>query len=377
MSSSSETQPPVAPARVRDEVFDVAKGVGILAVVGLHLSNASARIFHVKEDPSWWALTWINRLCNFCVPLFLVVSAILLARSFNSREKPGWRSYAVRRLRSVLLPLVIWTVIYWLVRAAIQRSSQMLDSAYWLDIKARMSEMFLGKAYFHLYFLSVLAQLCVILPFVVLAYRRVRLNIWLITIIAMFLQVGVVSLQKLIRVPAPASVVFWYMSSLLPAIWLGMNWKKWPDIRRWGWTVWTPLAVAGLGLLCYESYLEITGAGGVNGDLRNAGSWGYALGAPMLILAAISVWTTGAELAKKGLKRLGESSLQIYLMHPILLVFLTSRPRAMNLFRWLPVPSLWLFLVVLFGTYGVSLIFDRIPLVNQVLFGRDPVKKGA
>jgi peptidoglycan/LPS O-acetylase OafA/YrhL len=153
-----------------------------------------------------------------------------------------------------------------------------------------------------------------------------------------------------------------------------MNWKAWPEIRRRGWIAWTPLALGGLGLLCYESYREITKTGPVNGDLRNAGSWAYALGAPMLILSGITLWKFGSSV-RRALRQVGEYSLQLYLIHPILLLMVTSRPRAINLFKWLPVPSLWLFAFVTLGTFAIALILDRVPFVNQVLFGREAPRR--
>ena len=70
------------------------------------------------------------------------------------------------------------------------------------------------------------------------------------------------------------------------------------------------------------------------------------------------------------LKRMGELSIQIYLMHPILMQWLSTSWRVKAL-RILPVPSLWLFLITLFGTYGIALLLDRLPYVNQILFGKE------
>ncbi|MFI5386021.1 MAG: hypothetical protein ACHQ50_07860, partial [Fimbriimonadales bacterium] len=74
------------------------------------------------------------------------------------------------------------------------------------------------------------------------------------------------------------------------------------------------------------------------------------------------------------LRRMGELSIQIYLMHPILLQFL-SWSLLVRFFRALPLPSLWLFLTTLFGTFGIALLLDRIPYVNQVLFGKERTGK--
>lgn len=356
-------------ARPRDEAFDMAKGVGIIAVVALHVSGRAARTFHEAYSNGWWILSWLNRFVNFCVPLFIIVSAILLARGASAQENPDWKRYALRRLKGVFWPLVAWTIIYWLVRAFVLHQDALRTTAYWTDIKGRAYELFFGKAHFHLYFLSALAQICIVLPFLVLFFRRYRTNFWTTLLIAMVLQTAAVLLQKVIRFRSPASAFYWYLWAIVPAIWIGMKWRDWPAIRKMTWPVWSFFAVAGGAFFAYTSYLDLMKLR-FNGDLFNASTWAYALGMSFLIISGLTLWTTGTPQVRFGLRRLGEMSLQIYLMHPILLDFI-SRSSKVDFLRALPLPSLWMFLITLLGTYGVAELLNLVPIVNLVLFGRD------
>lgn len=353
----------------------MAKGIGIVAVVGLHLTNRSARYFHAPFDSGWWTLTWINRFLNFCVPLFLLISAVLLARSAAAQEKPDWGRFAWRRLRSILIPLVIWSVFYWLLRAYIQHDPKLVSRGYWLEWKPRLTELLLGKAEFHLYFLSILAQFCLVLPFLVILFKRVRINLWVALLIAILMQYLAFWVQKIVLFQYPGSIVFWYLSTLIPGVWVGMNWKSWPDVRRQTWVVWIFFAVAGFAVFGYESYLDLTKAH-PNGTVMNAAGSAYALGMPVLILALITLWGPAAAKLKQGFVTLGVLSMQIYLMHPILLELL-SKPKIVAAFKLLPLSSLWFFLATLLGTLAIALVLNKIPYVNTIFFGREAPKKKA
>jgi surface polysaccharide O-acyltransferase-like enzyme len=364
----------VQPVRGRDEVFDLAKGVGILAVVTLHVTGRTAGFIHHKFDNDWWALTWVNRFVNFCVPLFLLVSAILLARGLARQEKPDWGRYASRRARAVLYPLLIWTLIYWAYHALFDPGER--QPGYWLDIRARAFDLFFGKAHFHLYFLSILLQVCVLLPFLVLLFKRLRLSIWSVTLIAILTQVGFALLQKQVVFPFPGSTAFWYASTLLPGIWVGMNWRDWNSVRRVAWPLWAGCAALGFGIFAYETWhtllaskLELA-ADHYYGDFLNGSTWLYVLGANFLILAGLSLRTAGGEPIKKVLLRLGEMSLQIYLMHPVLMDFLSRGWRG-AIFKHLPLASLWFLIMTVAGSYAVGWLLDRIPYAPTILFGRD------
>ena len=300
----------------RDEAFDIAKGVGIVAVVGLHLSSRSASLFYKPFDGAWWVLKWINLFLNFCVPLFLLISAVLLARSLSrslatlpggtalrpSRsgrvEESGsangsvWARYALRRIRSVLLPLLIWSAIFWLLRAYVRHDAAVMRPGFWGDLKGRLMDLAFGKAEFHLYFLSVLAQFCLVLAFLVLLFRRGRTNIWHALLIATLLQGAAFALQKVVRFEWPGATVFWYLSILIPGVWVGMNWPEWPEVRRRTWAAWILLAILGFAVFGYDSALDLEKQA-TNGTLTNAASSAYALGISFLILALLTLWNGG------------------------------------------------------------------------------------
>lgn len=368
---TNEGQAPPAPAKRRDESFDLAKGIGILAVIVLHLSNRSARLFHTEYSKSWWALKWTNLFVNFCVPLFLFISVILLARSVARQERPNWALFAWRRGKAVVFPLILWSAIYWGVKARFSGSEGRLHNPdFWADIPARLFDVFFGKAEFHLYFLSVLAQICILFPLLVWLLRSKRLHFLWVLLIAVLVQTVVVLIQKQVAFKFPASTAFWYMSTVLPGVWIGLNWDKWPDVRRWALPAGAVLALAGFGMLGYQSYNSLTKQP-ANGNWINISTWGYALGMCFLILALVTWWSgrvTKPAAGRTLLRTFGEMSLQLYLIHPMVMEVLSRRSSG---FRQLPLPSVWLFLATLLVTFAISWLLDKVPYANTVLFGRD------
>src|SRR6185503_16384284 len=95
-----------------------------------------------------------------------------------------------------------------------------------------------GKAYYHLYFLSVLLQLSIAIPIVFWLMKKVRLSFGAVLLAAGALQFGEYLMQANVwRSPHPASTLACYMPSVLIGSWLGMNWKMWPEIwakgKKW------------------------------------------------------------------------------------------------------------------------------------------------
>ena len=344
----AEAEPQTAtPVKRRDESFDLAKGIGILAVIVLHLSNRSARTFHMEYSKSWWALKWTNLFVNFCVPLFLFISAVLLARSVARQERPNWGRFAWRRGKAVLFPLLLWSAIYWGVKAKFSvGESRLRDPAFWSDTGARLFDLLFGKAEFHLYFLSVLAQLCILFPLLVFLMRSKRINLWLALLIALLVQTIVVLIQKQVGFKFPASTAFWYMSTVLPGVWVGLNWQRWPEVRTWAWPIGAVLAISGFSMLGYQSHQSLLKQP-ANGNWINISTWTYALGMCFLILSLVTIWgdrVTRPNPGRSALRTLGEMSLQLYLIHPLVMEILpifggfptSPLPRFLVLFRGPP-----------------------------------------
>lgn len=362
-------QAPITKSRLT--FVDVAKGIGILCVVALHSSNRSSRAFATHGDDQWWTLLVINRLMAFAVPMFLSISAFLWARSQAAKatDSEGTR----KRVTAILHPYLVWSFIFLVLRVTVERTpgedlSKVLGPA---DLAISLAW---GKAAFHLYFMSVLLQAALVFPLMIWPARRVSfLSICALGFLVQSLVFFVNSKVQYRHVefagmlPFPGSSVLWYLSSLLPATWLGLHWPVARHRLKQLLGVSALIAVLGgvpfLWLQMQDAKLIPT-----NGTLENWSQQIFVFGAGLAVIATLALSADGVVRSSKWLTWLGAASLQFYLLHPIVMR-LTGGPRIVGLLNKLPGAPLFSYLVTLFGTLVVVLILNRLG-VEKWLFGR-------
>ncbi len=335
---------------------DVFRGLTILAVVVHHLSGQALR--HASAGSTLHlALAVLNRTLHFVVPAFVFMTALVLTRSARRRFRLG--EYYRARVRTALVPYLLWTVLYVVFRVATgQDSPEALSDPerwrVWLQY---------GKGYFHLYFLLIVLQFYLMLPLLLPLWRR-RPPFAAVLLGACAAQLLVYFLNRAgaLNFRFPGTMVLWY---LLP-ITLGMYFGAYEGAferfwhLRWRWL----LAAATLALAWYLpiSLAELGGAP-VNTLAYSAANWTYttvtALGlfGVAHALAAASTWWSSS------LRQLGNLSLQVYLLHPAALLYLE---------RWgFPGNSGWFALVVL----GYAVIAIGFPALLAQLLARTPVSR--
>ena len=119
---------------------DALKAIAIFAVVYIHAS--------IPND----ATAVIVKTFRFCVPIFIIVWAYFQERSYLRQS--SWRANLPNKLLVVLLPFVVWTVIY----SVIQRG---LPSG---GVLSYLSREWAGYGWSGQYFFLILLQLIVLFP---------------------------------------------------------------------------------------------------------------------------------------------------------------------------------------------------------------------
>lgn len=88
--------------------IDYDKGISIILVCYLHLAYLLQRYFHVDPD-AYWLLKYSNIfLYGFRMPLFFMISGILLQ---SNLLKKGLAGYIKNRFNTIFYPLLVWGVI--------------------------------------------------------------------------------------------------------------------------------------------------------------------------------------------------------------------------------------------------------------------------
>lgn len=358
--------------------FDALKGIGILEVVAHHCLSQNARKYADLHDSTWWTLRIANRILHFAIPLFLLVSALLLTRSLL--KSPDWGRFVRRRATRTLWPYVLWSLFYWAFRLLVLKVGSdvyVVDRTYpiigdisgpqlLVNLPSLFFELLWGKAYFHLYFMVVLLQLALVLPFVILAIKHPKVTFARAVTGAVLAQLACFFIQGFIlRMPTPGSMIVWYVPSVTLGAWIGAHPEVWLD--RWP-KLAKPIAafgVAGLALYLGMTYRIETNQP-VNSIQFNSAFSLYACSVALLLVGFAPRF--GTTKIGEWVGRIGRFSLPIFLVHPAIMYFLGG-PKISALIGRFPIPVVLTIALTLAISYAFALVAVRLKL-DGPLFGQ-------
>jgi len=133
--------------------LDITRAIAIVAVIILHLTTvivtSPEKVMNLPQ------FLFIDQIGRFSVPAFIFISGMGLG--FSLRNKPKKFSEFFKARMSKILPLyIIFSFIYFFL--PVPQSNH-----YVLGF---ISDLFMGKANFHLYFIPIIVQLYIIFPYI-------------------------------------------------------------------------------------------------------------------------------------------------------------------------------------------------------------------
>ena len=372
-----------------------------------------------RETAAWWVMMVANRIFHFAVPVFLFVSALLLARSLAKHPRPDWKRFYLRRVQRSVWPFLIWTGLWILARLFILREAKdvMIVTAAWpwggsltgpallVDPSVWTANLVWGKGAYHMYFLAVLIQMALVFPLIYYVMRRLSSghgvrspelplsampvrgegaggwgspedpagkNLPAATVFGLVL-LGSIALQLLVfwgqgnwwRLGSPWSLVISYLPPVLVGTWLGLNWSSWPSVwRAWRW----PIGLLTAGAFAYYlslSVLELRREPIPSFDHRSALIL-YAFGLSFLLLA-LAGWLSRSWVGR-AFAWMGNISLALFLIHPLFL-YLLGMPSAVRTIKGLPLSPVVSFSAMFVLSVAFTLLVARLRL-DGLLFGR-------
>ncbi|MBC7877934.1 MAG: acyltransferase family protein [Anaerolineales bacterium] len=132
---------------------DLIRVISVFLVILIHVSSLLLNAWDDLSFSDWMAGNIYDSLARVCVPLLFMISGYLLL----SRQE-SIRSFYINRVRKVVIPLLVWSVIYLLWR------NDYSSYTFVNGIKAIIYAILNQPAFFHLWFLYALLSIYLFVP---------------------------------------------------------------------------------------------------------------------------------------------------------------------------------------------------------------------
>ncbi len=304
----------------KNREIGILRGIAMCAVVGIH--TFSIGIANVTSGTSAWAYLIFHSMLQFAVPCFIFISSILLSYTLHGNSLQPKKFYS-KKFTRVVIPYVLWTLFYILFKLIFKQLT-FTDLASWQNWWLWLG---LGKAYTHLYYMSVIIQLYLFTP-ILLGFTKLiqkvfkKFDFIALVIIAISLQVGIYFLNRYYIHPHfkyQATMMIWYLYIILLGIWIGFNYERFKEgLKKYALIVW---GIFGVNAIIYIRYVIcLKKSIQINTAWYQCNWFAYALFAT-LCLFWICLMLKEKNVHNKVVKAIevvGDYSFGIYLMHPVL-----------------------------------------------------------
>ncbi|WP_099364408.1 acyltransferase [Fredinandcohnia onubensis] len=321
-----------------------------LAVVGVHVSATN---YGMNEDTWNWFTYFLNQYGRFGTPIFVVISGFLL---FYQVKRRGFRlgHFLSSRVTKIVLPFLIWSLAY-------RYLLYYYDNQELGSIKGEIGKILMGDSFYHLYFVLIVIQFYFIFPFLQKLFRTQ-------TMILVFLFLSFLVSYKLygFNPDVEGGIGNFLASKSFMPVWIfyfafgGLLAYFWNEILAYAtkrpWKMLTLILIISAGAV-----VEYT----LNGYVSNRRLTNLA-NIPLLSIAIIGIYPFLARwnVIKKMLTIIGQYSMGIYLIHPLILyLFARHLPEQYWSVNYVPI----MFLAVLIIAVVFIKMFQYIPFSSFVI----------
>jgi len=337
--------------------FENMRGIAILSVVIIHVT-AGATIAYTPESISYYFYNIVNSFLQFAVPLFLFISSVILCWKVSQEDKTPLLLFYRKRLRGVVFPYLLWSFLYIALKLVLYRDRSMLSWSF------LGKELLNGTAFYHLYFLLIIMQLYLFLPFIKMLLQKMKFTH--VCILTVILQVGFYYLNKnwIYQIyPYPANLLGSYFSVSIIGSWIGLNYEKVKIVL-----------LQGKGYFWILHLLFVTLFIFINIKLRMGASVGliayYGIYHLFVLAASVSILLFTLLRQRQFLESFGEHSFSIYLVHPFFLAFWQYLWQAVGFVTNGHLFYLCGFIFTIILSYVVSFVFAKWRILGRIFLTR-------
>jgi peptidoglycan/LPS O-acetylase OafA/YrhL len=362
------------------KAIEYIRGISMLGVIGIHTGAYS--LSNPKVNVHLFALLEI--ITRFSVPIFFFVSAFGLFITQDLTAKLNYSSFIARRLRTVLLPYIVWSFLYMIHYTFISG-----DTHIWHPPLVYEYALF-GLASYQLYFLVILLWFYTLMPLWRIMVRFIinhpirNLTILLLLQIAfnyyssymLHADTSNFYLNKAIS----HRTSYWTLHYLFIFLFGAVCAIKYPDfkqvLKRYQVHIKAFFHTTLAGILLFYYYLlyaaHYTPEAAVNVDhqLSPIGIL-YTLSTTIFLFMTLSKDTLPQGI-KNILSNLGEHSYVVYLVHPLVMYYLANYLTGHNLLMTAPI-TITFYVATVSISLGFAMIIKKtsafIPLINYILTG--------
>ncbi len=295
--------------RVKD--LDVLKGLAITAVIIIH-TTGSGTVDFGPSTHSYFMYLALNRLTQFAVPTFIFASSVLLsyvhANDFHTITAGKLKDFYIKRFVRIIPPYMIWTLLYLFFKHAVSGSLEDIT------LKSYLKCLCIGTGYYHLYFIVIIIQLYIFMPYIMYCISKLHLRFGPTVLISAALQAAFYYSYKAFLsayLQRPASLLPWYMVLVFIGTWIGTNYEEYTKKERHVIALLPITIVTGV----YYTYLyHLVNIGKpISTSVFNFTWYVYVTTAALLLLYA------STKVRIPFFENAGKLSFGIYLMHPLFL----------------------------------------------------------
>lgn len=298
--------------------LDLVRAFAILAVLFIH--GTSDGTLDPPEGPPLGSRSRviyiaINELSNFAVPVFILISGLVLFyRYFDTWKARDALSFYRKRLQFILVPYLVWSLFYYLFYGWLQHPDYLH-----MDVAEFLEKLKWADTGYHLYFMIIILQFYAIFPILVALAKKFA---WFARNLALF---GIVVHAAVFvynhwigDIPHLSTLCLQYFSLFCIGGYIGIRYdafKSWLSKNIW----WVSCLGTALGftlMLAFElAPYDISFGQTVYFLLFNS----YAVFIGMTLIHAGAYLLKKAPKLSAGLTSLGAASFGVYFIHPSLL----------------------------------------------------------
>ena len=144
--------------------IEYIRGISMMGVIGIHIGSQ----YIMNPAANIHLVALLETVTRFSVPIFFFISAFGLFYNLNINEPFDFKSFSKRRLKTVLIPYLAWSLFYLL-------HDGLLYGVGFPDPLHLLSILFFGNAKYQLYFMVILLWFYLLMPLWIAIVRQLTI----------------------------------------------------------------------------------------------------------------------------------------------------------------------------------------------------------